>query len=192
MANDNLLSFMTYNKMTDGSSEFLTSDKWYVRFDTLPSACYAIDKEVLQFRCKSVTGLGTNLHPHSPLTGLEVRGYELPAQPGMIKQTNQQVGINFYDLEDQSILTFLSDWKFRSYNPINGWSYRAEELRAALTFQRLNSQNVPVREYKMVNAILQDFTFDDPFDSERQLVGGDIQAILLGAVFPVTITTLPS
>lgn len=183
---DNVLSFLNYSKMMDSTRELLTSDKWNVIFDKLPPAVYTPGEEALKFRLKSVSGLGAQVFGAAPLAQVMVRGFEIPPQPGQAVMQNRNVILEFIDYEDQSIYAFFTDWKAKCCNPVNQWSYRAEEVRANLTFQRLNSQNVPVREYKMINAIVSQDNYDDPFSGDRQLVGGSSQIGLYGMVFPPT------
>jgi hypothetical protein len=190
---DNVLDWLNYTKMMDSSRELLVSDKWDVTFDKLPSAVYNPGSQALKFRLKGVDNLGASLYPHQPLgEGVDVRGFEIPVQPGQIKVRNQTVILKFIDYEDQSIFAFLNDWKFKCTNPVNQWSYRAEELRANLTFTRLNSQNEPVREYKMINAIIGDTAYEDPFDGDRSLIAADTALALVGVVLPPTILNIPT
>lgn len=181
-----VLDFLNYSKMMDSTRELLTSDKWDASFEKFPEAVYSPGSQALKFRLKSVSGLGSNTFQiDQPLT-TNIRGFEIPVQPGQAVLRNSSIQMTFLDYEDQSIYAFFTDWKAKCCNPVTQWSYRAEQLRANILFQRLNSQNVPVREYRMVNAMIAGDQYADEFTSERQLVGADAVIQLIGVVFPPT------
>jgi hypothetical protein len=179
------LDFLNYDNMMDGTRELLTTDKWSMTFDRFPAAVYNPGQQALNFRLKAVYGLGADVFEiQPPIGGVFVRGFEIPVQPGQAIMRNRAVQLALVDYEDQSIYAFITDWKAKCCNPINQWSFPADQVRADLTFTRLNSQNQPVRRYKMKNAIIAQGEYPDQFLSERGLVGDNTVISLYGMVFP--------
>jgi hypothetical protein len=178
-----VLDYLNYNQMMDGTQELLVSDKWDITFDKMPSAVYWPGDTFMKFRVKEVGGLGMSLFQHSPIT-TEIRGFEVPVQAGQIKFVNATVTFTLLDYEDQSIYVWISDWTFKCCDPVTQKSYRSEELRANLTYSRLNINHQPVRRYVQKFGMIDSPSYDDPMNGDRALVGDGSTVGIKGIVFP--------
>jgi len=184
------LDWLNYNGMIDDTQEILTTDKWDITFDKPPAAVYWPGDQFLKFRIKSVSGLPQRLDM-TPLE-TEIRGFHTAPQPGQIKMLNSDVSFEMIDYEDQTIFVFITDWLYKCCDPVTQKSYRAADLRANLTFNRLNSLNQPVRRWKMKAAIISTPTYEEVMDGERSLNAEGVTLVLHGMVFPPEFLNLPA
>jgi hypothetical protein len=185
-----VLDYLNYNQMMDDTQELLTADKWDVTFDKPPKAVFWPGDQFLKFRIKEISGLGANMFSHAPQS-TEIRGFETYVQPGQIKLVNTSVNFTLLDYEDQSIYVFLTDWMFKCCDPVTQKSYRAADLRANITFTRLNSINQPVRRYRMRGGMIESPNYADDFTGEKTLLGESATISIKGIVFPPEFLNLP-
>jgi hypothetical protein len=185
------LDYLNYHQMMDDTTELATSDKWDVTFDKIAPAVYWPGDTFMKFRVKEVGGLGMSLFQHTPLAGVEIRGFEVPVQAGQIKLVNATVTLTLLDYEDQSIYVFLSDWTFKCCDPVTQKSYKSSDLRSDLTYTRLNALNQPLRRYKQKAAMIESPSYDDPMNGDRAVVGDGSTLGLKGVVFPPEFLNLP-
>jgi len=185
-----VLDYLNYNQMMDDTSEFLTDDKWDVTFDKMPAAVYWPGDTFVKFRLKSVDGISTSIWSHAPLS-TKIRGFETPVQAGRIEMVNTTITLHLADYEDQSIYVFLTDWMFKCCDPVTQKGYKSKDLRANMTFTRLNALNQPVRRYVMKAGIIETPNYEDPFNSDgRNLLSEDSTIPIKGMLFPPEFLTL--
>lgn len=187
--NNDLLSYLNYTKMMDDTRELLTSDKWNIQVDHWANVVYYPGDVFLKSRVKQISGLDVAKFHSTPLKA-SIRGFETHVQPGQTKLVNQTITWTLLDYEDQSIYVIFQDWAGKCHDPVTQRNYRAVDLRADFTYQRLNSVNLVVREWKHKGCMPNAESYKDDFDSDRKPVGDGVTIGMEGILFPPVLKNL--
>ena len=183
---NDMLNYLNYANMIDGTVELLTSDKWDWEILEPPAAVYFPGMDFIKRRVKSITGVGTSDNfQHNSIAGDQtIRGFALPAQPGQITLKNVNVQVTLADFEDQTVYVWLTDWSFKCCDPYTQKSYRARDLRSRNKYYRLNSLNQPVRSWVQEHCIIDGYQTEDQMSGEKIPLGEDSQITFKGILMP--------
>ncbi|MCQ2209217.1 MAG: hypothetical protein MJZ34_02885 [Paludibacteraceae bacterium] len=183
LSNNDMLNYLSYTNMIDGTRELLTSDKWDWEILEPPSAVYYPGMDFIKRRVSEIT-FPADAFNHTAIDTPTIRGFQVPAQPGQIPLKNQSVTIKFVDYEDQTMYVWLTDWAFKCCDPITQKSYRASDLRCRNKYWRLNALNKPVRSWVHEHCIINGYNIEEPMDSQKSTVGEAMSLTFLGILLP--------
>lgn len=184
LSDNNMLNYLNYSNMIDGTVEALTSDKWDWEILEPPAAVYFPGMSFIKRRVKQIQFPGISGFQHTPVEPGNIRGFDIPAQPGQIRMTNQDVTVTLADFEDQTIYVWLTDWVFKCCDPYTQRSYRARDLRSRNKYYRLNSLNQPVRSWVQEHCIISTTNTDDAMTTDKQALGEDSTITFKGILMP--------
>lgn len=140
-------------------ADFTNIFRWNLAFAKFPSAVASPpNSEDLNLRCESAE--------LPRLTGQtivqNIRGHQV-RQSGIYNYTDS-LTLTFVETVDNAIHQFLKDWREATWETKTGIAQPKSDLEAIITLQRLNNQDEPIWEYKLVGAFLQDFDFGGTLD----------------------------
>lgn len=181
---NDMLNYLSYTNMIDGTRELLTSDKWDWEILEPPAAVYFPGMEFIKRRVNGIQGDFATHFNHSPLDGPIIRGFQVPSQPGQIQMKVADITVNFVDFEDQTMYVWLHDWAFKCCDPLTQKSYRASDLRSRNKYWRLNSLNRPVRSWVQEHCIISNYSIEEPMSSDKQAVGDNMSITFRGILLP--------
>ena len=185
LADNDMLNYLNYGNMIDGTRELLTSDKWDWEILEPPAAVYFPGMDFIKRRAKQIEGINvSSTFNHEPVSAGEIRGFELPAQPGQIKMKNVDITVQLTDYEDQTIYVWLTDWAFKCCDPYTQKSYRARDVRSRNKYYRLNALNQPVRSWVQEHCIISGYTTEDAMDGGKETLGESSSITFRGILMP--------
>jgi len=140
-------------------ADFTTLFRWNLTFAKFPSAVASPpNTEDLNIRCESAE--------LPRLTGQtiiqNVRGHQVK-QSGIHNYVDS-ITLTFIETVDNIIHNFLKNWREAAWETKSGIAVPKNELEAIVILQRLNNQDVPIWEYKLIGAFLQDFDLGGTLD----------------------------
>lgn len=126
--------------------------RWNLIMAQFPAGIAAAPRsEALNLRAESATLpklTGTN-------TEVKIRGHKVN-QPG-IHNYSPSITLTFIETVDNTIHTFLKQWREICWQTRTGIQLPKSQVEAVVLLQRLNQQDVPIWEYKLIGAFLQDY-----------------------------------
>lgn len=126
--------------------------RWNLQIAAFPSAITAPPTtEALNLRCESVELPKLTNQP----VEVNIRGHKVK-QPG-IGQYAGTLQMTFIETVDNVVHNFLRQWREACWQTKTGISRPKTELEAIILIHRLNQQDEPIWEYKLIGAFLEDY-----------------------------------
>lgn len=139
--------------------DFTALYRWNLIFAKFPAAvANPPDTNDLNLRCES-----SELPRLTGQTIIQnIRGHQVK-QPG-IYNYGDSITLTFIETVDNLIHNYLKSWREACYQTKTGISQDKANVEAIIQLQRLNNQDVPIYEYKLIGSFLQDFDFGGTLD----------------------------
>jgi hypothetical protein len=137
--------------------------RWNVIFAAFPKDVAAPpSSDDLNLRCESSTlpKLGS-----TPLS-VKIRGH-VTKQPG-IHTYNGTIDLVFIETVDNVVHNFLKAWRDICWAPHTGVQSSKANSEASILLQRLDNQDNPIWQYKLIGAILEDYEAGGPLNADGQ------------------------
>lgn len=164
------LNYINYNTLSQERREFLRSDLWDFEWTKPCNAVYFPGNAFIKARTRSVTPTVNSQIGQMTAT---IRNFNI-FQAVYSGTTEGTISIEYQDLEDQSIMAWLDDWREKLGDREHRYTFRKEDTCAEGKLTVFNSSRKPIRIYELKTIQLQDpgasglyspgFTSEDPSD----------------------------
>ena len=118
--------------------------RWHLRFDGGPSAATPPPADEVNLLCQSAE---VPRMESGEQTTINIRQHQI-MRPG-IRKFSHTINLTFIEVEDNTISTWLRDWRLAVFDPITGNQMPLEEIQADVVLTRLDKQDNGIWEYKM-------------------------------------------
>jgi len=141
-----------------GIADFTNLFRWNLIFTEFPASVPGFNSEDFNIRCESAE--------LPKLTGQTIvqnlRGHQV--RQGGIYNYSPTITLTFVETVDNKIHNFLRQWREQMWATNTGISASKADNEAIIQLQRLNNQDDPIYEYKLIGALLEDFDFGGTLD----------------------------
>jgi len=137
---------------------FTQSFRWYVEFESLPSALGSFSSDDINFRAES-TGLPKLATTSSEI---QIRGHKVK-QPG-IAEYQGPITLTCIETIDNKIASFVKAWKelcWQTEEGSTGKTQNMADLQAVMRITRLDNMDQPIWWYKLFGCYLESTEYGD-------------------------------
>lgn len=135
--------------------------RWNVIFATFPNAiANKPNSDALNLRCESTT---LPKLASTPLN-VKIRGHQVK-QPG-IHTYGASIEMTFIETVDNVVHNFMKAWRDACWAPHTGVQAAKADCEALIQIQRLDSNDNPIWEYKLIGCILEDYEAGGPLNAD--------------------------
>jgi hypothetical protein len=127
--------------------------RWNVIFAQFPTGLAAAPQsEALNLRCESSTIPKLS---GASKTEIKIRGHKVN-QPG-IHTYSDSIVLTFLETVDNVVHQFLKNWRELNWQTKTGIQVPKADAEAMILLQRLDTEDNPIWEYKLVGCLLSDY-----------------------------------
>lgn len=158
--------YIDYYKIRENNKPFPGSYNWQLKFITIPRYIYFPPYEIFCIRCKSFTP-----PEYSPpeVSSVELHGYTLKKY-GLAQWAGECSG-TWQDRLDYSIWTAFRELLYEVDRPFDRTSRPIQECYWDAELYQLSDQDVPVRKWVILDALLTGISDSKTFDGTKSPIG---------------------
>ncbi|EJF07116.1 hypothetical protein ThvES_00008210 [Thiovulum sp. ES] len=131
---------------------FANQNRWMITFAKFPNVGDYPDSEDVNFRCTT-----SSVPKITEKAGIEVdiRGMHV-GQPGTY-DFDHELTLTLVETEDSVIHSLIKSWRDACYDYETGKQNKKEDIEAILILSRLDVQDNPIWQYKLLGVYLKDY-----------------------------------